>query len=99
MRMTKVIEIRKAGFVWNIDLDVVAKNRAEHYKDESETSYDEEYKYTMEDDYEGIDWYLNNMDWDMIPVENKRLVKSPNVKEPDDIDDDVEFEIDIVEAA
>lgn len=93
--MSKVIEIKKAGYVFHINLDAVAKNRAEHYKDESPESFENEYNYTMEDDFEGVDWYQNNMDWDMIPAHDKKMVSSPSaVDSPDDIDsDDTETDI------
>jgi hypothetical protein len=96
-RMSKVIEIKKGGYTFHINLDAVAKNRAEHYSDESETAFDDEYAFTMEDSYQAIDWYQNNMDWDMIPPSDRKLVDMPKaVASPDEIESD-DFEIEIIE--
>ena len=48
---------------WALPLEVIAKNRADYYaKKDKETTFDEEFKFVMEDDYEAIDWFRNNMD-------------------------------------
>lgn len=97
--MSKVIEIKKGGYTFHINMDAVAKNRAEHYADEGPTAFDDEYKYTMEDKFEAIDWYQNNMDWDMIPDHDKKMVSMPKpVDDPDKIDSD-DIELNIIEGA
>ncbi len=48
---------------WAIPAILIAKNRAEHYRHESENAYDEEVEYAMSDEYEITDWAGNNMDW------------------------------------
>jgi len=59
----------ESGEVYDIPLEVIAKNRTDYYegrakeKGEDDFNYKEEYDYVMEDDYEGIDWASNNMDW------------------------------------
>lgn len=85
--MAKYIEVKKGGYVWIIDLEFVAKHRANHYKDDPDTTEAEEIAYVMDDDYEGIDWYQNNMNWSDIPDDKKRLIKSPEVPNgPDDVE-------------
>lgn len=52
------------GAVWGIPLATVADNRATYYAEkDKDTTYQEEYDYVMSDDYEGLDWFLNNMNW------------------------------------
>lgn len=45
---------------YHIPAEVVAKNRAEHYKDDG---YDEEFEYAMNNDRELLDWAVDNMNW------------------------------------
>lgn len=47
-----------------LPVDVVAHDRAIYYSQGSDDTYHEEYVYTLSDDYEIIDWLLNNMDWE-----------------------------------
>ena len=95
--MKKVIEILKGGFVWHIDLEYVADNRAKYYAEkDKETTYQDEYDFVMEDDYQGIDWYQNNMDFEDVPFDRRRLVSSPKTPDsPNDIHwaDDEELDI------
>jgi len=52
-----------------IPLEVVAECRADYYAievdghDKDSKEYKDEVAYVMNDDYEGIDWLLNNSDW------------------------------------
>ena len=61
----KIIEITfEDGRVYGVPLSFVAEHRAKYYaKIDEDTTYQEEYDYVMDDDYEGIDWIQNNMDW------------------------------------
>lgn len=73
----KVIQISDGGFVWHLPLSVVAHRRAEYYAaHDPDTTYEDEFAYIMDDDYEGIDWYLNNMDFCDVAAEAV-LVRSP----------------------
>lgn len=92
--------IQKCGYVWLIDLAFVADHRAKHYAaNDPDTTYQDEYDFVMGDDYEGIDWYQNNMNWSDIPDDKKRLTQSPHISSPDDLEeyDGMDFDISIVE--
>lgn len=79
----KVIEIKDAGFVWHVPLSAVAANRAKYYAEKDpDTSYVDEYDYVMDDDFEGLDWYLNNMDFADIATEAKLVSVPAAKKEP-----------------
>jgi hypothetical protein len=44
---------------------IVAEARAKYYSEvDSDTTYAEEYNYTINDDSELEDWFSNNMDWE-----------------------------------
>ena len=59
----KVIFIRtEQGRCFEVDLHEVAKDRANYYKNRGE-EFQSEYNFTMSDDYEGVDWLQNNMDF------------------------------------
>ncbi len=60
----KYLRIETDRAIYKLPLSVVAENRAKYYEGKEAGSYDEEYKLTMDDDYEGIDWLQNNMDYD-----------------------------------
>ncbi len=40
---------------------MIAKHRADYYKDKDGSDWKEEFDFVMNDDYEGIDWVTNNM--------------------------------------
>lgn len=51
------------GERWGLPLEEVAKSRAEYYaKVDKDTTYQEEFDYVLNDDYEAVDWYKNNTD-------------------------------------
>lgn len=72
--MTKVISIVTPKGEIGIPLTYVAENRANYYSDVDDYDYKskewfQEFNLTMEDDYEGIDWFVNNMDLDeVLPI-------------------------------
>lgn len=62
--MKKYMQVESHGYVWRVDAEKIADNRARYYADlDSDTIYEDEFQYTMEDDYELSDWFLNNMDY------------------------------------
>lgn len=81
---TKVIEVEDTGFVWAVPLSAIADHRAKYYAERDEdTTYQEEFDFVMEDDFEGIDWFANNMDWSDV-ADKATLIKSPDpLAEPD----------------
>lgn len=89
--------------VWRLPLEIVARNKAEYYHErDSQTTagniYEDEYNFVMTDDFEGIDWMQNAMEWDEIsdhlelvesaPVDDRRSLEFPNmdseIKESDE---------------
>lgn len=50
--------------IWKFPASIVADNRAKYYSErDKDTTYEEEYEFTMSDESELIDWMMNNMDW------------------------------------
>jgi hypothetical protein len=90
----KVFRINDGGFVWEFPAEAVAKNRATYYAEhDKDTTYDEEFRFTMGDEYELRDWFFNNMNWEDVESE-ARLVETPTGrKKPRMNHDDLEVEI------
>lgn len=66
--MTKVIEVNKRNGVWQVPLKEVAEHRAEYYStvdgfERGSKRWNEEVDFILEDDFEGIDWMVNNSNW------------------------------------
>ena len=74
--MAKVIRIEENGYVWHIPLMFVAESRADYYANDPDSNRDEEIEYVMGDDFEGIDWFKNNMNFSDAGSVAK-LVQSP----------------------
>ena len=52
------------GTIWEIPAERIAENRARYYSDRDEdTTFQEEFDYTMGENSELLDWAPNNMDW------------------------------------
>ncbi len=84
----KVIEINDGGFVWHVPADAIAKNRAYYYAQrEDHDVYQEEYDYTLGDNSELIDWFMNNMDWEDVE-EVATLVKTPPQPKKPELNDE-----------
>ena len=67
---------------WDIPADFIAKDRAKYYADKESKNdltwakiYNEEYEYTMEDDYELKDWLSNNMNWKDVKDIAKKILE------------------------
>jgi len=82
----KVIRFDTPTGQFQIPLMKVAENRADYYaSDDGKGSkeYSEEIEWVMEDDYEGVDWLINNTnfeDWEGIAT---KLNDEVNVTEED----------------
>jgi hypothetical protein len=63
--MTKYIRVTMPdGSKYDVPAFLVAENRALYYTEkEGSGVYNVEYKFTMENDDELLDWAANNMDW------------------------------------
>lgn len=81
----KVIRITMSNGKYDVPLEFVAKHRAEIYAkkdaDDGEGTYEENLKneiaFVMSDDYEGIDWLSNNMDWADVKDIAKKVEEQP----------------------
>ena len=65
----KVITINTPKGQYQLDLKTVAEDRAEYYSEKDDFERDsmewnEEVDYVLGDTFEGIDWLINNSDWD-----------------------------------
>lgn len=84
MKTIKVIKLTfEDGTNWIIPLKFVAEIRADYYlankKDFNIKDYNEEIKYIMNSDYEGIDWLQNNMNFK--DFENVLRIIKPDIDE------------------
>ncbi len=61
--MKKVMINTECARCFTIELDEIAKYRANIYQDRDDTTFKEEYDFLMNDESEATDWLFNNMDW------------------------------------
>ena len=61
--MSKKIIINTPKGQYELPLKVVAEDRATWYEPDDNQAYQEQVDYVMDNNFEGIDWLLNNMDW------------------------------------
>lgn len=62
MRPALIFKNDDSGETWALPKEVVARDRAEYYvKKDPDTTYQQEFDYVMNDSYEAIDWFRNNM--------------------------------------
>ena len=65
----KVIRINTPSGQYQIELQTVAEDRAEYYSEKDgfergSMEWNEEVDVVLGDTFEGIDWLINNSDWD-----------------------------------
>lgn len=66
----KVIKCNTPNGQFQIPLKLVAENRADYYavevdgNEKGSQEWQEEVNWVMKDDFEGIDWLLNNTNWE-----------------------------------
>jgi hypothetical protein len=66
----KVIRVKTPKGVYGIPLKLIAEDRANYYAIEVDRNehgseeWKQEVDFIMEDDFEGIDWLINNFDWE-----------------------------------
>lgn len=77
----KYLTITENGYVYAVPAEVIAKDRANWYKDEEDNSFEEEFKYTMENNFEISEWFSNNMNWEDVS-EFAVLIETPEYEEP-----------------
>ena len=84
-----------------IPLRQVAENRADYYvivievdgNDKDSKEYEEEVEYAMKDDFEAIDWILNNSNWEDWKDVSVKLNDKFNVTDDDFWTSSDDFEI------
>jgi len=61
----KILRIQyNSGAVWAIPANIIADDRAKYYsKRDPDTTYQEEYDFCIDDEYELWDWFRGNMNW------------------------------------
>jgi hypothetical protein len=66
------------GSVLAIDGHVVAHDRATYYSSrDADTTYTDEYEFTITDDYELEDWAVNQMNWDDVKGTSRLVSPAP----------------------
>ena len=88
------------GELWGLPLRHVADNRAKYYAEkDKDTTYQEEFNFTMEDDHEAIDWFHNQTNYDEFKEHYVLLAQAPRLEPYEMIwkDEDKETDIDDVE--
>lgn len=96
--MKKVIRINTPDGQYALDLKLVAEDRASYYR--GKTNKDEwllDVDYVMNDDYEGIDWVLNNSNYEDWEEKTVKLNDSVKVTEDNFWTDSDDFEIILIE--
>lgn len=94
----KVIVCNTPHGQYSVPLNVIAINRTEYYaqKDgfkKGSKDWDAEIEYVMEDNFEAIDWILNNMDWDDVKDKATKINDKVMVTDDDFFTSSDDFEI------
>lgn len=84
---------------YGLPLELIAKDRANYYAIEIEEldadsdEWKKEFDWIMKDDYEGIDWLLNNYEWEDWENEAFKINNTVKVTEDDFWTSSDDFEI------
>lgn len=95
----KVIRINTPKGQYDISLQFIAENRADYYACEVDghekegPEWKQEVDWVMEDDYEGIDWLINNMNWEDVNDFATKVNDKVNVTDDDFWTSSEDFEI------
>lgn len=85
---TKFIEFQFSDGTWRIPAHIIARDRASYYAehdtgatagDDFQEAYQQEFTYTMGDDYELTDWLRNNMNWEDVERDAFKVKEAPTV--------------------
>jgi hypothetical protein len=88
----KTITINAPDGQYNLSVTVVAHDRASYYRGMGE-SYVAAFNETCDDDYEIIDWLLNNMNWSDVSADAVKVSDKILVLEEDFWTDSDDFEV------
>lgn len=75
--MKYIIFDLKDGSSWGLPLKLVAVNRAKHYAEDPDTTFEEEFDLVMDNPYEGIDWYQNNCNPEDFKITDYKRIAPP----------------------
>jgi hypothetical protein len=95
----KVIKCNTPNGQFQIPLKLVAENRADYYavevdgNEKGSQEWQEEVDWVMKDDFEGIDWLLNNTNWEDWQGSATKLNDKVKVTDDDFWCDSDDFEI------
>ena len=94
----KVIQVNTPKGKFQLPLKLVAENRADYYGQQEDfkkgtAEYIGEVNYVMDDDFEGIDWLLNNMNWSDVKGSATKVNDEVNVTDEDFFTSSDDFEI------
>jgi len=84
--VTKMILVEEDGYAWHVPLQFIAEHRAKFYADDADSTEADEIAFVMDDDYEGVDWFQNNMNWEDVQAVAV-LVQTPEPKAEPDMSD------------
>lgn len=92
----KILIIDTPKGQYSLPLQLVAEHKADNYGKQGSEEWNDEVKYVMDDDFEGIDWLLNNSDWDEWKDKATKINDKVNVTDEDfwTSSDNVEIEDD-----
>lgn len=84
----KVVVFDTPSGQYIVPLYQIAKRRATYYLEEvpdvnTEEDFEDEIDFIMNDDYEGIDWLFNNMNWEDIENISSKINDKVNVTDDD----------------
>ncbi len=86
--MKMIVVPQKDGSVYHVPAHIVAASRATYYAEQDEdTTYDEEFKYTMGSDSELLDWAQNNMRWTDVAEQAVQAKPPSNGLSADELED------------
>jgi hypothetical protein len=89
----KTFKIEQDGHTWIFPASAVADNRAKYYaENDPDTTYAEEFEFTMSDNFELRDWFLNNMNFSDV-ASGATYIPAVAISEPDVFDEETEITI------
>jgi len=89
----KVIKMNTPDGQYTLPLQKVAEHRANEYTDKTNPSWKEEVDFVMNDDFEGIDWLVNNTNYEDWEDETTKLNSDVKVTHDDFWGSSEDFEI------
>lgn len=89
----KIIVVNTPKGQYSVPLKIVVENRSDYYCSERNEDWKEEYDWVMRDDYEGVDWLINNMNWEDVEKFSTKLNDKVLVTDQDFWTSTEDFEI------